>query len=127
MKSDIYIIIGGIYTFGFLVFHLLFWKIFNWKKGLRLLNPVDKSTIQVLNISLSFIFFIFAFISLFHKNDLISTDLGSSILLLISIFWFFRSALQIYFYSLKNKFSLLLFFIFILGGILYLIPYLNNI
>ena len=127
MNSEIYIIIGGIYTLGFLIFHLLFWKVFNWKKGLRLLNEIDKSTMQVLNISLTFVFFIFSYISIFYPDDLISTDLGLSIIILISIFWFFRSIVQIYFYGLTNKFSLILFSIFICGGILYLIPYLSII
>lgn len=126
MNSETYLIIGGIYTLGFLIFHLLFWKIFNWKKGLRLLNAIDRSTMQVLNISLTFVFFIFSYISLYYSTDLISTDLGMSIIILISIFWFIRSILQIIFYGLNNKVSLILFVIFLCGGMIYLIPYLNN-
>ena len=81
MDLEIIVIIGGIYNLGFLIFHLLFWKIFNWKRELRLLNTIDKSTIQVLNLSLTFVFLILAYISIFHSNDLITTSLGKALLL----------------------------------------------
>ena len=88
MELDSYIIIGGIYNLGLVIFHLLFWKIFNWKKGLRLLNSVDRNTTQVLNIFLTLVFFIFGYISIFHSSELISTKLGITLLGFFSFFWF---------------------------------------
>ena len=119
MNSEIVIFIGGIYHICFIVFHVFFWKIFDWDVSLRRLNSVDKSTIQVLNISLTFVFAIFAYLSLTYSAELASTKLGLSILLFISLFWFFRAIQQLYFYGLKNRFSILLFIIFTLGGVIY--------
>ena len=119
MSEETYIIIGGIYHICFIVFHLFFWRIFNWDVSLRKLNRIDKSTIQVLNISLTFVFAIFAYLSINYSTELASTKLGLSILLFISLFWFFRAIQQVYFYGLKNRFSILLFIIFILGGAIY--------
>lgn len=119
MNTETVIIIGGIYHVLFIVFHLFFWKIFNWDVSLRKLNSIDKSTIQVLNISLTFVFAIFAYLSLNYSADLASTKLGLSILLFISLFWLFRAIQQIYFYGIKNPISILLFIIFILGAAIY--------
>ena len=113
------ILFGGIYHIGFIIFHLFFWKIFKWDVTLRKLNSIDRSTIQVLNISLTFVFSIFAYLSLNFSFELTSTKLGLSILLFISLFWFFRAIQQVYFYGLKNRLSKMLFIIFIFGGIIY--------
>ena len=113
------ILFGGIYHIGFIIFHLFFWKIFKWDVTLRKLNSIDRSTIQVLNMSLTFVFAIFAYLSLNYSAELASTKLGLSILLFISLFWFFRAIQQVYFYGLKNRLSKMLFIIFIFGGIIY--------
>lgn len=127
MELKTYIIIGGIYNLGLAIFHILFWKIFNWKKELRLLNSVNRSTIQVLNIFLIAVFLIFGYISIFHTNELSSTSLGITLLFSFSLFWFFRAFAQIYFYGLKNRISFILFMVFILGGLIYTYPFLKSV
>ena len=127
MEIKTYIFIGGIYNLGLVIFHLLFWKIFNWKKELRLLNSVNRNTIQVLNIFLTLIFLFFGYISIFHTNELTSTNLGISLLGFFSLFWFLRAFAQIYFYGIKNNFSKILFLVFILGGLLYTYPFLKSV
>lgn len=116
------LILGGIYHVGLIVFHVSFWRIFNWPETIDSLNSVNKSTIQVLNISITFIFLIFAYISFFHTNELIGTSLGKSILVFLSILWFFRAAQQVYFYKLKHRLSVFLSIYFAIGGIIYGIP-----
>ncbi len=127
MDIETYIIIGGVYNLGLVIFHLLFWKIFNWKKGLRLLSSVNRNTIQVLNIFLTLVFLFFGYISIFHSNELTSTNLGISLLGFFSLFWFLRAFAQIYFYGIKNNFSIILFMVFILGGLLYIYPFMKSI
>ena len=127
MDIETYIKIGGVYNLGFVIFHLFFWKIFNWKKELRLLNAVNKGIIQILNLCLTLVFLFFSYISLFHTSDLTSTSLGKTILFFISIFWFLRAIQQIYFYGLKNRISLIFFMIFGLGGLIYLYPFLKSL
>ena len=127
MDIETYIKIGGVYNLGFVIFHMLFWKIFNWKKELRLLNVVNKGIIQILNLCLTFVFLIFSYISIFHTTELTSTSLGKTLIFSISLFWFLRAIQQMYFYGLKKRISLILFMIFGLGGLIYLYPFIKSI
>ena len=116
------VIAGGIYTTALIVFHLLFWRIFKWPETLAPLNYVNRATMQVLNISLTFIFFIFAYISFAHTAELLNTGLGRAVLALISMLWLFRAALQLVFYGWRHKASAALAVYFLLGAILYGAP-----
>lgn len=116
------VIAGGIYTVALVIFHVLFWRIFNWPETLLTLNSVNKVTMQVLNISITFIFFIFAYISLAHTHDLLNTSLGRTMLLSISVLWLFRAAQQVVFYKLKHMASIGLTLYFLLGTFLYGLP-----
>jgi hypothetical protein len=116
------IIAGGVYNIILIIFHISFWRIFNWPESINSLNWVNKSTIQVLNISITFIFFIFSYISLVHTQELLNTKLGNTLLVLMSALWLFRAAQQALFYRLKHKASLGLFIFFIGGSVIYAIP-----
>ena len=105
--NETLIIAGGIYTAGLVIFHLLFWRIFKWPETIMTLNYINKATMQVLNISITFIFVIFAYISL---------------LVLMSILWLFRAVLQVVFYKLKHKASVGLTIYFLIGAFLYGVP-----
>jgi len=120
--NEILIIAGGVYTIFLLGFHVLFWRIFKWPETLVSLNSVNRATMQVLNISITFIFFIFAYISLVHTQELLNTPLGKSLLLLISALWLFRAIQQVIFYRLKHKASVGLALYFLLGAFLYGMP-----
>jgi ABC-type thiamin/hydroxymethylpyrimidine transport system permease subunit len=117
-----FIIAGGVYTLILIVFHMFFWHIFKWPKTLMPLNVVNRATIQVLNISITLIFLIFAYISFIHTNELLNTPLGHTLTTLISGLWFLRAVQQIIFYKLNHKASIGLMFFFLLGAILYGIP-----
>ena len=120
--KELLIIGGGVYTTALIVFHLLFWRLFKWPQTLIALNDVNKATIQVLNISITFIFGIFAYISFVHTQDLLNTHLGRTLLVLISALWLFRAMQQILFYKLKHKISVGLALYFMVGSILYGAP-----
>ena len=116
------IIFGGIYKTGLIVFHLLFWRIFKWPETLAPLNYVNRATMQVLNISITFIFCIFAYISFVHTDDLLNTQLGKVLLVSVSCLWLFRAVQQVVFYKLKHWASIGLAFYFLIGAFLYGIP-----
>ena len=125
MNSELWIITGGIFCVGFVIFHLTFWKLFKWQEDLASLTFFNRAVMQVLNLSLTFAFFIFGYISLFHTRELLTTSLGTSLLLLISIFWFLRAIQQILFFGLKNNVSLFLFIVFVAGFTIYLTPFIK--
>ena len=123
--NKVLLLVGGLYNLGFVLFHLSFWKIFRWHEELRLISPVNRGIMQVLNIRLSYVFVVFAYVSIFHWEELISTPLGITILISISLFWFMRAIEQIKFFSLKDNRSAAIFIVFVIGCVLYLIPLLN--
>jgi hypothetical protein len=116
------VVAGGIYTLALIAFHVFFWRIFKWPATLASLNFVNRATMQVLNISLTFVFCIFAYISFLHTDELLNTQLGRAMLVLISMLWLFRAALQAIFYGLRHTASTALFAYFLLGAMLYGIP-----
>lgn len=113
---------GGIYNMALVVFHLLFWRIFNWKQDLRSLSFLNKAITQVVNLSLSFVFVIFAYISLFHSAELLSTELGNSLLVLMALFWIARAVMQIVFFKLEHWVSVVFLVYFLAGAVLYGVP-----
>jgi hypothetical protein len=119
------IIIGGCYNLAFAVFHMFFWRIFRWEVTLASLNSVNRAIMQVLNLHLTFVFLVMAYVSVSYANELIGTGLGKVLLLASSLFWFFRVINQIIFFKLKNTMSIVFTVIFLLGGVLYLIPILK--
>ncbi len=123
---ELLIKIGGIYNIILVIFHLLFWRIFNWKEDLRSLSVLNRAIMQVVNLSLTFVFVIFSYISLAHTKELISTSLGNSLLSLMAIFWLARSIEQVIFFKLKHWGSVAFLLFFLLGTVLYAIPVIYN-
>ncbi len=113
---------GGIYNIVLVIFHLLFWRIFNWKEDFRSLSFLNRAIMQVLNLSLTLAFVIFSYISLVHTKELISTSLGQSLLGLIALFWLARSVEQVVFFKLKNWRSIAFLVFFLVGTVLYAVP-----
>jgi hypothetical protein len=125
MKTLIYI--GGMYHVGFAVFHLLFWKLFDWKNDLSSLSFINRNVMQILNLRLIFVFLIFAYISVFHAGDLLTTSMGKVLLFAIALCWFGRAIEQIIFFGLRNKISISMFALFLIGAAIYIYPFLQAI
>ena len=113
---------GGLYNIALIIFHLLFWRIFNWNEDLRRLSFLNRAIMQVMNLSLVVVFAMFAYLSLIHHGQLLSTTLGRAVLLSISVFFFLRALLQVVFFRLQHWGSVAFLVFFIAGGILYGIP-----
>jgi hypothetical protein len=124
MTLDIAIKLGGLFNLAFVIFHALFWKIFDWKHDLRSVSFLNRQIMQVLNLCLMFSLLIFAYISFFHSRELTSTALGHALLLLISVFWLLRAVEQAVFFRLKRSLSVAFFVLFLIGSGLYAYPWL---
>jgi hypothetical protein len=57
--------IGGSFMLLFAVFHLSFWKIFNWSEELLKLSPENRGTLQMLNIVSFYVLLFGTFISFY--------------------------------------------------------------
>jgi len=113
---------GGLFNIALVIFHLSFWRLFNWRDELKSISFLNSSIMQVLNISLTLVFVIFAYISLLHAEALLSTPLGNSLLALMALFWLARAIQQIIFFGLRLPLSRVFLLIFLSGFALYAIP-----
>ncbi|MDH3528685.1 MAG: hypothetical protein OEQ28_03900 [Acidobacteriota bacterium] len=118
----ILLVMGGFFTLAFFVFHALFWKLFNWNEDLKTLSPLNRGVMQILNLCLMVVFLVFGLLSIFHPDEMLSTALGAGLLSGIAGLWFFRAILQIVFFKLKSRISIMFFWLFLLGGLLYAVP-----
>ena len=120
--AEVSLIAGGVFNLGFTIFHLFFWKLFDWKKDLASLTPVNRSVMQILNLCLTFMIFVMSYVSLFLPREMLATNLGRSLLVAFALFWFLRMLEQIFVFEVKGRLSVVFTLIFLLGSILYIIP-----
>lgn len=121
MKSLIYI--GAFYCLALAAFHLAFWKLFDWKHELPKLKPVNRGVLQVLNLRLTYVLLVVAFISFFFADDLLNTNLGKVILGATSLFALMRAIEQVIFWKFE-KTGAIFFVIFLVGAGIYAAPFL---
>ena len=104
------------------VAHLSFWKVFHWKRELPALSPMNQGILQVLNLRMTFVFVFFALISYHFASELLLSLLGQSVLLGISLFWWFRAFEQILFFPQRQALTWVMFCGFCAIASLYLWP-----
>jgi hypothetical protein len=114
--------IGGVLWVICFVFHIFFWRLFDWKNDLESVTKVNKGIIQVLNLCLMLVFLIFAFISLVQPDELLSSPLGTSLIAGMALFGFFRVIEQFLFFDVQQFRSTLVLIGALLIGIVYTIP-----
>lgn len=114
--------IGGVLWIVCFIFHVLFWRLFDWSNDLESINKVNKSIMQVLNLCLMLCFLIFAYISLIHTDDLLGSALGKTMIAGMAAFGVIRFLLQFPFFELRLFRSKLVLFGAFLIGIVYTIP-----
>lgn len=123
--AEIIIFVGGVFNLGFVVYHTMFWRLFRWKEDLASLRRINREVMQVLNLCLTFVFLVMAYVSFFHTSELIQTSLGKTLLIAFSLFWFLRMIEQVVFFGIKNKMSVAFTLVFLLGSVIYLLPVLQ--
>jgi hypothetical protein len=115
------IIIGGIYCLAFAIFHLAFWRLFDWKNELPKLNSINRGVLQVLNLRLTYVFFVIAFFCFFLTDELLNTILGKFVLGAISLFAVMRAIEQLIFWKVE-KIGIAFFVIFLVGAGIFAVP-----
>ena len=122
MDVNFWLALCAIYYLGLVVFHLMFWKLFRWREDLASLTHVNRSVMQILNLRLTYVFLVMAFVLFAFQVEIMTTSLGQVLLIAFSIFWFMRSAEQVIFFGFRNWISNSLLVVFLIGGFLHLLP-----
>lgn len=116
------VILCGIHSLVFALFHSFFWKIFKWEQDLRKITVVNRAIIQIANLQLIYLFFFVTYVCFFHTNDLMNTRLGNILLAGMALFWLGRTIQQFIFFPVTNRFVNILTVLFITGIILFVLP-----
>ena len=116
--QKILITTGGLLFVLFGIFHLFFWKMFDWKNELSKLSITNSNIMQMLNIGCSFIVLSLAYILLFHRKDIINEKLGKPVLIMSGLFYFIRMVMEFAFPEGSLVFAILMFFI----SLIYIVP-----
>ncbi|MBU0691856.1 hypothetical protein KKH18_08585, partial [bacterium] len=117
--NRVFIIIGGILNGLLFIFHLLFWKLFNWPEALMYMTPDDRALMQVFNIHGSITIGLFAYVSLFHRKELLTTKLGRVILAVIALFYYVHAINSIIFWNITIPEELIILVLVLIIGLLY--------
>ncbi|MFN0277357.1 MAG: hypothetical protein ACKVRN_02020 [Pyrinomonadaceae bacterium] len=114
--------IGGVLWVICFIFHIFFWRLFDWRRDLESVAKVNKGIIQVLNLCLMLCFLIFAYISLVETDELLRSSLGKGLIAGMALFGVFRVVEQFLFFDLHHIGSKIVLFGALALGIIYTIP-----
>lgn len=119
---------GGLLSLFMAVFHTQFFKMFKWEDEFRRIRELNSNIFYTIHIALILLFSGFSFLSLLYARELSAcTGIALGINIMLSLFWAWRTAWQIYYFrpSGKVKLSILHYILtvyFILLSVSYLIP-----
>src|SRR5690606_38126815 len=116
------IYICGIFSLGFALFHMGFWRLFKWKPQLAKLNFANRGIMQILNIQLIYFFFFTAGLCFVMPDELSQTSLGHALLLGNALFWALRTLMQFVHLRADHIMIHLLTGLFLLGTVLFTLP-----
>jgi len=115
------VIIGGITSLLWGLFHISFWFApfpIDWKNELLKLTEMNSNIMQMLNIGISVFLLAFGFIMLFYRREILNSALGKALLIVFALFWLARLIGEIAFPGGSIALGVILF----LCVLIYLIP-----
>lgn len=121
-KMNLVIFLCGLHSVSLAIFHIFFWKLFDWKTDLKNLSFANRAIIQILNTRLIYFFLFVAFLCFAYPNELVSTNLGNAFLAGICLFWLGRTVEQFIFLKEHTTFIHILTIVFVAGAILFALP-----
>lgn len=121
-SGEIIVFLCGVHSLGFALFHLTFWKLFDWPQALRPTGTATRAVAQILNLRLIYVFLAIAAACFFLPQDLLGTRLGHAVLAGMSLFWVGRTIEQFVFLRIRHPLVHGLTVLFVLGAILFVLP-----
>jgi len=122
MDGETLICLCGAHSLGFAIFHLAFWKLFDWPRSLRQTSPATLAVTQILNLRLIYVFLGVAVLCFWLPDELLTTRLGHALLLGMALFWVGRTVEQFVFLRYNHWLVHLLTVLFVLGSALFAWP-----
>lgn len=127
MKTNILLIrIGGSLNVVFLLFHLSFYWIFDWKNTLTCLDHNNWAIYHTFNIVCDLILLMFVLVSFIQTGKLLTEVNGRRILFYISLFYITRIVSEFAFWGNQGLSSLLIVLACLIPTVLYTLPLLRR-
>jgi hypothetical protein len=120
--AKLLIYLCGLYSLALAIFHILFWRLFDWKNDLKKVTVANRAIIQIANLRLIHFFLLVGCICVLFPTDLTTTAFGRFFLAGISLFWLGRTIEQFIFLRVKHKAVYFLTIVFIIGAVLFALP-----
>ena len=124
--SKALLIAGGILNALFAVFHLALPSLAQWQNTLRTISTDSQAVMYTLNLAAALTLLVFAYVSVFHRRDLLTTNLGKALAISIALFWLVRAVAEILYFRIGVDGSWVGVLIFGAIGAVYLIPLLST-
>lgn len=122
MSPDLLVQFCGVHSFAFALFHLGFWKLFDWKRDLEKVSLATRAVTQILNLRLIYFFLGIGALCFAFTRELHATPLGRALLVFMSLFWAGRTIEQFVFLRIDKPLVNVLTVLFVLGAILFALP-----
>lgn len=113
---------AGAFHLAFALFHLGFWRVFQWERNLACLDAINRAVMQILNLQMAYVLILVGYLCFMHTRELASTRLGKAVLAGLALFWIFRLLEQVAFSGFISPISTGLTIIFFIGGVICLAP-----
>jgi len=125
MNDALLLKLCAVHSFGFAGFHLLFWKLFDWKRDLQRSSFTTRVVVQILNLRLIYFFIAVGALCLAFPSELANSTMGHAILLGQSLFWVGRTVEQFVFLRHDRSSVFVMTLLFVAGAVLFALPVLN--
>ena len=138
MGTEILVYIGGAYQLLWAFAHFQLPKQLDWENALAGVDDFNRILMLIFS-KLLLVFYVgTALICFVYAGELMTTGVGSAVLVFLSVYWLVRALLQVQYFGLKRAntlnvqlsssgvsnqtISYILLVIFLLGSLLYLVP-----
>ena len=126
MDTDVIVLLCGLHSLGFALFHAAFWKLFRWPLSLRDTTLANRAILQIANVQLIWIFLCVAALCFLFPQALATTPLGRALLAGMSVFWLLRLVVQFVFLRVDSAMVHVLSVLFAVGAVLFALPLLQH-
>lgn len=126
MDGETLILLGGLHSLGFAIFHMAFWKLFHWPQTLASTSVATRAVTQILNLRLIYVLLGMAALCFFLPHELLGTRLGHALLAGMSLFWVGRTVEQFVFLRYNTLLVHALTVLFVVGALLFAVPLLRT-
>lgn len=126
MRGQGLVFAAGVFNGLFAVFHMFFWKLFNWPASLAALDATNRELMPIFNIHTVFVLVFFAYACFAHAKDLAQIRMGRRVSLAIGGFWILRTVNEFLYFDSAQPKSQILAAVFVSGAALSLVPLLLN-